>query len=226
MFQCWNKFKELLNPNKNEKQNLTNIKQKLRYDLDKKKVLLIDYENIPYLPKRLYSTRESDLVCYIFFNKTQRKRLTEELKMIHPLTNIIQIQLEKSAKNFLDIGIGMYVGMINSLYDPECILIYSKDKGYHILTEMGNTIGITNIYNVEPEKTLPVEDNEIKRIINRCKKDKVAKFAISPKKFKKKLKFLFPKLQMDDINYVLSTSIENGWIQMIDLENQKLVRIK
>ena len=205
------------------KKDINKTERKLIYNLDDKCVFLIDYENTNCLPKT--ATKDSeDNVYYIFVNKTQTKKIKDELRLKEGLKNIEIIYVDKTSKNLLDIGIGMYVGSIYSLYNPRVINVFSKDRGYESLVQIAEDMGYHNLYVISPTNDNPLSDQEVRKIYKNIKK--YVKTTISLGEFKKKIRKSSLYITADAVNYAVEYMEKNDMIEINNTGSHKTVKLK
>ena len=207
----------------NEDSRENRVQSHLIYDLNDKEVYLVDYENCSHLPKSIQNTNENT-VYYVFVNKTQTDVIRNELRLLSTCSKIEVIYVDKVGKNLLDIGIGMYVGAIYSLFTPKAVNIYSNDRGYNSLIQIAEELGYHNLYNVYPQKDVLLEDEEILKIYKNIKKYTMG--ALSLGDFKKKIKKSKMNITTDEVNFAVSRLEEMDKIFIVNMGKHKSVTLK
>lgn len=200
------------------------VKKKLVDNLDNKIVYLVDYENSMHLPTEFKDT-DIDTVYYIFYNQTQREKLTEEIRMLSTKSKVEMFCSNHKGKNLLDIGIGMYVGAIYALYSPKEIRIYSEDKGYQSLIQISEDFGYFNLYNVSPKQNSAVSVSKQNKIYQTILKN-TTENKMSLGNFKKKIRKSSLNINPDEVNYVVKELESRGKIIIRDIDGTKQVELK
>lgn len=208
-----------------EREKSNNINKYLKFNLDDKEVWLIDYENCPDIPSRLREENIENVICYIFANHTQNQRLKDEIRNISTKAIIETIWTSQIGKNLVDIKLAMYVGMINSLYNPKKIIIESKDRGFESLIKACNDLNIYNVEIINPSNTVLVKDEKCKWVYWRIKDD-LKDEVISLGNFKKKIKNKILNISSNEVNYIVKFLEENNYIELRDTQNSKNVILK
>ena len=207
------------------KENTTNvIEKKLVNNLDGKIVYLIDYENSQHLPREISKTDEKT-VYYIFYNQTQRERLMQEIRLTSTKSRIEHFCSNHTGKNLIDIGLGMYVGAIYSLYSPLEIRIYSEDNGYQSLIQIAEDFGFYNLFIVSPKQSSKVPIKKQDGIYYNILKNSTEK-KMSLGNFKKKIRKSSLNLNPDEVNYIVKSLEERGKISIKDIDGIKQIELK
>lgn len=193
----------------------------LKINLDNKEVWLIDYENCPYIPNELLG--REDIFCFVFANFTQRERVISQLRLFDSSLPSKIIYSSKTGKNLVDIEIGTYVGLINGMYNPTKIIIYSKDKGYSVVFESLENINITNVSLVNASQELLIPEQKCKSIY---KKIICPEGEMSLGNFRKKLKKISLNITPDEVNFLINYYKEENYIEIIDVNESKKVVLK
>lgn len=107
------------------------IKKTLQFDLNKKNVILIDFENITMIPEFVLKDRNS--VCYIFVGPTVIKRAETLIRELIFNGRHVLMPIERSGRNQLDTCLSFLLGQIISVYEPAQITLISNDSDYENL---------------------------------------------------------------------------------------------
>ena len=206
-----------------ENNEINKVEKKLLYNLNDMDIYLIDYENTGCLPKKIKETDEKT-IYYVFAGRNQNNKIKKELFMMSTKSKIEVIYVDKTGKNLLDIGLGMYVGAIYSLYSPKNVYIYSKDRGYNSLIQIAEDFGYHNIFNVSPEKDIMIKDNSILKIYQNILKN-FGPREMSLGTFKKRIRKARLDITADETNYAVKRLEELGYIEVIDCDGYKEIKI-
>lgn len=207
-----------------EAEKVNRVEKHMVHNLDDKTVYLIDYENTSHLPKDINNATE-DFVYYVFANTVQMDTLRSEIRKVSTKSSIETIYVDKKGKNLLDIGLGMYVGAIYSLYNPKAIYIYSKDKGYNSLIQIAEDFGYHNLYNISPEGEVLISDKEVNSLYKRVKNNCIEN-QLSLGEFKKKIRKSKLNINADEVNYIVNKLEEKEKIEIKDTGKHKIVILK
>ena len=197
------------------------VKSELKLNLNNKTVWLIDYENCAYLPKEI----KNEDACFVFMNNTQENKFKNELILKSTNAFISKIVSNTTGKNLADIKIGLYVGMICSLYTPQQIYIVSKDQGFETLIRSCAQIGINILKTYNPNRIELVSDPKCEYIYKDfLKTHREAEMSLG--NFRKKLKNKHYSMTIDEINYVIEKLNEQQKISIIQGRDGKIVKLR
>lgn len=95
-------------------------------DLNDKVVILVDYENIPFIPKELLL---KDSIYYLFCGKKTVKTAEQYIQTFEDKDVYINASFH-IGKNYVDNKLSMYIGFIFGRFKPKKVILVSNDKDY------------------------------------------------------------------------------------------------
>lgn len=110
------------------------VNSSLRFNLNKKNVYLIDFENIALIPE--FVLQDANSVCYIFVGPTVIKRAEYLINELVFKGRHVMLPIKRSGKNQLDTSLSFILGQITAIYEPSSIALISNDSDYYNLREL------------------------------------------------------------------------------------------
>ena len=95
-------------------------------DLNDKVVVLVDYENIPFIPEKLLL---KDSIYYLFCGKKTVKTAEQYIQTFEDKDVYINASFH-IGKNYVDNKLSMYIGFIFGRFKPKKVILVSNDKDY------------------------------------------------------------------------------------------------
>ena len=164
-------------------------------------------------------------IYYVFCNANQRKKLAEEIRLTSTKSRIETFVSEYVGKNYLDIGIGMYVGAIYSLYIPKEVFTYSNDQGYQSLVRISEDLGYFNLKNISPKENINISNSKIDSIYKKVL-DNTTEKELSLGTFKKKIKKSSLNINSDEVIYIIENLKERNKIIIKNADGHQKVELK
>ncbi len=186
------------------------LKNKIPHICMGRNIYLIDYENVPTIPKAI--SQDADSITFIFIGKNQKVSFEKKTAVMDLNSNYYFINMDKTMKNYLDIFMSCWIGSMISIYTPKSIRIVSHDKGFQSTIEVVRVLGFDDIEYLDFVQECTLSKDKIKKIIldaGLCYGGKTMKF----KSYKSTLKKMHPQWTDEDCTAFFKKATKLSYIR-------------
>jgi hypothetical protein len=192
----------------------------------KKKLLLIDYENIQKID--LSFIHDMDIEVKIFVGQSQKNIPFDVVQSVQKFGNNVEwIKIDGAGNNALDFHIAFYIGRICSSDADVSLIILSKDKGFDPLIRFVNKLKfscerINSILEITKERQLPeLNSDHMRKILDNLTKITKNKRPRKRKTLQQHINALFQKKMSEQ---EIDKFIDSLFVQkQLSEQNNKLI---